>query len=84
MIGPGVMTRPFFHHCHERQFLTMARNIHTKNDIEQIIDGCTGVGSVLDELTLLRASLRAYLEGMTAEEAVAWACQELSNSLTNR
>lgn len=56
----------------------------TKNDIDQIIDGCTGVGNLLDELTLLRAALRAYTEGMAPDEAVAWACQQLSNSLTKR
>lgn len=60
----------------------MARNLHLKNDIEEIIDGCTGAVTLMDELTLLRASLRAYLEGMTAAEAVAWASQQLSDSLT--
>lgn len=70
-----------FAYCHERRFLTMA-NSQTRLDIEQIIDGCTCVGTILDELTLLRVALRCYLEGMDPEDAVAWACEQLSNSLS--
>jgi len=60
----------------------MARNIHLQNDLNEIIDGVTGVGSILDELTLLRVSIKCYLEGMSPAEAVAWACQQLSDSIT--
>lgn len=59
-----------------------ARDIQIQLDIDQIIDDCTGVGSYLDELTLLRVALRAYLDGMDPSDAVAWACQLLSDSLT--
>lgn len=62
----------------------MARNIHLQNDLNEILDGCTGVGTILDELTLIRASLRAYMEGMDPADAVAWASQQLSDSLTKR
>lgn len=56
----------------------------TSDDIPFIIDQLTGVGSVLDELTLLRASLRLYAEGMPAADAVARACEMLSDSITKR
>lgn len=58
------------------------RDLKTQLDIEAIIDGCTGVGELMDELTLLRVSLRAYLEGKDPADAVAWACEQLSNSIT--
>lgn len=58
------------------------RDPQTQADIGHIIDACTGVGSVLDELTLLRASLRAYADGSEAEDAVAWSCQQMSDSIT--
>lgn len=55
----------------------------TSKDITYIIDSLTCVGSVLDELTLLRTALRLYAQdGMTAEDAVARACEMLSNSVT--
>lgn len=60
----------------------MAPDLQTQRDIEAIIDGCTGVGELMDELTLLRVSLRAYCEGRDPQEAVAWACEQLSNSIT--
>jgi len=52
------------------------------DDIEAIIDQCTGVGGLLDELTLLRVSLRLYLEGHNPANAVARASQLLSDSIT--
>jgi hypothetical protein len=58
------------------------RDPQTQADIGHIIDACTGVGSTLDELTLLRATLRAYADGMDASDAVAWSCQELSDTIT--
>jgi hypothetical protein len=55
----------------------------TSDDIPFIIDQCTGVGTLLDELTLLRTALRLYAqEGMTAPDAVARASEMLSNALT--
>lgn len=53
-----------------------------RNDIDFIIQECTGVGNLLDELALLRISIRAYCEGAKPEDAVLFACKELSNSLT--
>lgn len=52
-------------------------------DLRYLLDAATGAATVLDELTLLRASLRAYLDGMTAEAAAKWAAEQLSNSLSN-
>lgn len=51
-------------------------------DIDTIISACTGVGNLLDELTLLRTSLRLYSAGQDPADAVATACNMLSNSLT--
>lgn len=53
-----------------------------RSDLEIIIDGCTCVGSVLDELTLLRTALRLYDSGLDPADAVAKACEMLSDSLT--
>lgn len=47
-----------------------------------LLDESLQATTTLDELALLRASLRAYVEGMTAEDAIAWAAGEISNSLT--
>lgn len=52
------------------------------DDITYIIDQLTGTGSVLDELTLLRAALRLYADGSDARDAVAEACKMLSDSIT--
>lgn len=52
------------------------------NDITYIIDELTGIGSIMDELTLLRAAFRLYAEGMDARDAVARACEMLSHSIT--
>ena len=61
----------------------MERDINTLNDIYEIVESCTGVGTLLDELTLLRTSLKAYCNGAEPNEAVAWAAKQLSDSLTN-
>lgn len=59
-------------------------SLSTTNDLQLILDRATGQGlSLLDELTLLRTSLRRYLETGDAEEAVAWAAREISNSVSN-
>lgn len=60
----------------------MSRDL--KKDIDFILDQSLQAVSTLDELALLRASLRAYVEGMSAEDAIAWAAAEISNSLTNK
>lgn len=54
-----------------------------QKDIDYIIDQCTDAGSLIDELSLLRISLRAYIDGADAEEAVAWASRKLSDTITN-
>lgn len=41
-----------------------------------------GVDSLMDELSLLRIALRAYLEGRTPADAVAYASQQLSDVIT--
>jgi hypothetical protein len=58
----------------------MSRDI--KKDVNFILDESLQAINTLDELALLRASLRAYVEGMTAEDAVAWAAGEISNSIS--
>lgn len=52
------------------------------DDIDYILQEVTACGSPLDELALLRTSLRAYKEGRSAVDAVAWAAQQLSNSIS--
>lgn len=54
----------------------------TGDQINQIIDQTTGIGELMDELTILRAALRLYAEGMNPTDAVARACEMLSNSIT--
>jgi hypothetical protein len=57
----------------------MERDIQTLDDIYKIIESCTGVGLLLDELTLLRTYLKAYCNGADPEDAVAWAAGHLSD-----
>lgn len=52
-----------------------------REDLEYILLEVTTLPSLLDEVTLLRVALRRYMEGHPAEEAVAWAAQQLSNEL---
>lgn len=65
-------------------FLTMERDLQTLEDIYQIVESCTCVGSVLDELTMLRIALKAYCNGADPDEAVAWASKQLSDSITKQ
>lgn len=51
-------------------------------DLSYILDQATGM-PLLDELSLLRISLRRYLETGNAREAVAWAAEQISNSVSN-
>lgn len=54
-----------------------------QTDLDYILTSVTGATTVLDELTLLRAALRYYAEGHSAEDSVAWAAHQISNSITN-
>ena len=56
---------------------------HVRDDLDYILLAVTQLPNVLDELALLRVAIRAYQEGRSAEEAVAWAAQQISNSLTS-
>lgn len=56
---------------------------NVKSDIDYILQQATQAASMQDELALLRTALRAYTQGMTAQDAVAWAAKELSKSLTH-
>ena len=60
------------------------REIQTQLDIAHVIDETTGLcgGNYLDELTLLRVALRLYLDGHEPADAVAKACQMMSDSLS--
>ena len=62
----------------------MERDINILDDIYEIVESCTGVGTLLDELTLLRTSLKAYCNGADPDEAVAYAARQLSDALTKR
>ena len=62
----------------------MERDINILDDIYEIVESCTGVGTLLDELTLLRTSLKAYCNGADPDEAVAWAAKQLSDSISNQ
>lgn len=53
----------------------------TINDIEYILETVTDA-CYCDELSLLRISLRKYLQGGTAADAVAWASEKLSDTIT--
>lgn len=52
-------------------------------DIRYILETVIGAAGPADELALLRVSLRRYLEGQSAVDAVAWAAEELSKSISN-
>lgn len=54
-----------------------------RQDVDQIIELVTGV-CYDDELSLLRISIRAYLDGATPEEAVSFASGKLSDAITHR
>jgi hypothetical protein len=58
------------------------RDTQTSNDIDAILKGCTGAATILDELTLVRAALRLYLDGHDPADAVAIAAQALSLSIS--
>lgn len=73
-----------FFHYHERQFLVMERDVKTLDEIYSIIESCTGVGTLLDELTLLRVALKAYCNGAEPEDAVAWAAKHLSDIISKK
>lgn len=58
-----------------------AMNKQTFEDIDFILDAVI-VACYDDELSLLRLTLRRYQEGMTAQEALAWAAGKLSDTIT--
>lgn len=55
---------------------------HVATDIAHLLDATCATGTLHDELVLLRASLRRYVEVGNAPEAVAWAAAELSASIS--
>lgn len=85
LTGPAVIRRAcfHFHQCHERQFMTLMADRNPHDDLHAIVDQCTCVGSIRDELALLRAAIRAYANGAGADDAVAYASRLLSDSLTH-
>lgn len=50
-------------------------------DIDYILQQSLDAATPADELALLRISLRAYAEGMTAQDAIQWAARELAKSI---
>lgn len=48
------------------------------DDLRHILERTAAVGSVHDELVLLRIALRRYVETGDAANAVAWAAEEMS------
>jgi hypothetical protein len=55
-----------------------------KRDLDYILrETVATAANTLDELTLLRAATRRYMETGDAEGAVAWAAGRLSDSLTS-
>lgn len=53
-----------------------------QNDLDYILTHCLGL-PLMDELAMIRASIRRYSETGNAEEAVAWAAEQISNSVSN-
>lgn len=47
-------------------------------DLRHILETTIAVGTVHDELVLLRVALRRYVETGHAADAVAWAANEMS------
>ena len=60
----------------------MAKDPNLQRDIDLLLEQCLTAGSLTDELTLLRAALRLYAGGMSAEDALATAAKMLSDSIT--
>lgn len=55
-----------------------------KRDLDQILrETLATAATPLDELTLLRAATRRYLETGDPTDAVAWAAGRLSDSITS-
>lgn len=51
-------------------------------DIDYILQQALNMPTLLDEVALIRTSLRVYVEGMSAENSVAWAAGQLAKSLS--
>lgn len=60
----------------------MATDRNLRKDIELLLEQSLNASTVFDELTMLRASLRLYVDGNTAEDAAAGAAKLLSDSLS--
>jgi hypothetical protein len=54
-----------------------------RNDLDYILTQAQGTTTMLDELSLIRIAIRRYAETGNAEEAVAWAAGQISNSVSN-
>lgn len=54
-----------------------------QEDLQWILQETLQLPTMLDELSLLRISLRRYLETGDASEAVRWAAEQMSNSVSN-
>lgn len=54
-----------------------------KIDLDHILQEALTACTTHDELSLIRVSLRRYSDTGDAKEAVAWAAQKLSDSLTS-
>jgi hypothetical protein len=74
--------KAFFNHAFGFFYVLCGVDEQTINDIEYILDSVREVSYPHDELSLLRISLRRYLQGETAEESVAWAAGKLSETIT--
>lgn len=61
----------------------MPTNTKLQNDLDYILTHCLGTTTLLDEVAMIRASIRRYSETGNAEEAVAWAAEQISNSVSN-
>lgn len=53
----------------------------TRQDIDRILTLVLGARNTLDELALLRAALRRYMETGDPEEAVAWAARQIADTI---
>lgn len=85
--GKGEAAKPLVFHFtfaagSIRKILPMLQQSQ-KSDLDYILQQATQAATPQDELALLRTSLRAYMEGKSAPDAVAWAANALSKSITH-
>jgi hypothetical protein len=60
----------------------MPANTKLQNDLDYILNQARGT-TLLDELAMIRAAIRRYAETGNAEDSVAWAAEQISNSVSN-